>query len=201
LLGGELLHEPDKRHKNILRADQSLLLVIDVQERFRPHIPGFESLVSSICTLVQAARILQLPIVVSEQYAKGLGPTVSEIKSLQTDDSTGPLWASFEKNCFSALGCNGLKQHLELRGRKQIIVCGIETHVCVNQTVHDLLLAGYQPHVVVDALASRAEINKKIGLVKMLSSGALPATVEMVLFEMLVEAGTANFKQIQSLVK
>ena len=151
-----------------------------------------------ICTLARAAQTLDLPVIVTEQYTRGLGPTVAEIKNLETG---GKAWKYFEKNCFSAASADGFGEYLHNLGRRQIIVCGIETHVCVNQTVHELLHQGYQVHVVEDAVASRARANKETGLKKMYAAGALPATVEMVLFEMLVEAGTPNFKQVQSLVK
>jgi len=186
------------RHKNLLNADDCLLVVIDVQERFRPHIDQFDQLLTSITTLVKASSTLALPLVISQQYTRGLGPTVDEIKDLEP---AGGSWRYFEKNCFSACGAEGFSEHLSKLGRRQIVVCGIETHVCVNQTVHELLHLGYQTHVVVDAVASRTAANKKIGLKKMFAAGALPSTVEMVLFEMLVEAGTANFKQVQGLVK
>ncbi|MBS1993076.1 MAG: hydrolase [Cyanobacteria bacterium SZAS LIN-3] len=191
------MSELETRHKNILNAANSVLLVIDVQERFRPHIEGFSGLTAAIVTLVKGCDALAVPVIVSEQYTKGLGPTVNEIKKLE---SAAP-WHYFEKNCFSTVGADGFLSCLKKLGRSQIIVCGIETHVCVNQTVHGLLELGYQPHIVVDAVASRSEINKKIGLEKMIGSGAQPTTVEMALFEMLVEAGTAKFKEVQSLVK
>jgi nicotinamidase-related amidase len=186
------------RHKNLLDAQNCLLVVIDVQERFRPHIDQYEELVANICTLVRAAETLLLPLVVTEQYTRGLGPTVSEIKNLETSERP---WRYFEKNCFSAASVDGFTDHLTGLSRRQILVCGIEAHVCVNQTVHELLHLGYQTHVLVDAVASRTAANKEVALKKMFAAGALPATVEMVLFEMLVTAGTADFKQVQSLVK
>ncbi len=189
---------PGTRHKNLLNADTSLLVVIDIQERFRPHIDHVEELVTNVCTLVRAAETLAVPVVVSEQYVKGLGPTVAEIKELEQGEKP---WKYFEKNCFSAASADGFAQYLSALGRSQIIVCGIEAHVCVNQTVHELLHLGYQVHVVVDAVASRTAANKKAGLKKMFASGAIAASVEMVLFEMLVEAGTTNFKQVQALTK
>jgi nicotinamidase-related amidase len=190
------MDEHRTRHKNLLNAHSSLLVVIDVQERFRPHIEQFELLVANVSTLVKAAETLAIPVVVTEQYTKGLGPTVGEIKSLER-----PSWRYFEKNCFSAAAAEGFIEHLTNLGRRQIVICGIEAHVCVNQTVHELLHLGYQTHVVVDAVASRTAANKETALKKMFASGAVPATVEMTLFEMLIEAGTADFKQVQSLVK
>jgi len=190
--------ELETRHKNLLDASNSVLLIVDVQERFRPHIEGYSALVAATVTLVKACETLAVPIIVSEQYTKGLGPTVDEIK--KSEGSSAP-WHYFEKNCFSAVGASGFEDCLVKLGRKQIIVCGIETHVCVNQTVHGLLARGFEPHVVVDAVASRSATNKEIGLQKMFASGAHPTTVEMALFEMLVEAGTVKFKEVQSLVK
>ncbi len=185
------------RHKNLVNAERALLLVIDVQERFREHIDQFSQVAAKIAILVESAHILDLPVVVTEQYTKGLGVTVAEI----AEKLAAKPAKTFEKMCFSASGAKGFDKHLEKLGRQQIIVCGIETHVCVNQSVHDLLKKGYDVHLVTDALGSRAPENKAIGLAKMYAAGALPTTVEMCLFEMLVESGTDKFKAVQKLVK
>lgn len=182
------------KSKLLDRAD-AVLLVIDVQERFREHIADFDSMVRHVATLVKACRILAVPVLVTEQYAKGLGRTVPELLDLL---GTAPV---FEKNCFSVTGADGLPSHLDALQRKQIIVCGIETHVCVNQSVHQLIAAGYQVHLVEEALGARVEHNKRIGLAKMYQSGAQPSSVEMALFEMLKQSGSDEFKAIQSLVK
>lgn len=174
-----------------------MLLVIDVQERFREHIDQFAHVAAKIAVLVESAHILGLPVVVTQQYTSGLGPTVPEIAEKL---AVKPV-QMFEKMSFSASGAKGFDKHLEKLDRKQIIVCGIETHVCVNQSVHDLLKKGYVVHLVTDALGSRAAENKAAGLAKMYAAGALPSTVEMCLFEMLVESGTENFKAVQKLVK
>ena len=185
-----------ERHKNILDAEQAVLLVIDVQERFASHIVDFEKMVANIAVLVEAAALLAVPVVVTEQYRKGLGETVAPIKEkLQADV------VIFEKSCFSATGSPEVVSHLAKLGRKQVIVCGIETHVCVNQSVHDLLLLDYQLHLVTDALSSRTLDNKSVGLAKMYAAGALPTSVECCLFEMLVQSGTERFKAVQKLVK
>jgi nicotinamidase-related amidase len=186
------------RHKNILEVGNTLLVVVDVQERFRGHIDKYEALIAQVVTLVRALKILAVPVVITEQYPQGLGPTVTEIKNIE---AAGQSPAYFEKNYFSAAQAADFVDYLEKSGRKQIIVCGIETHVCVSQTVHDLLCRGYQTHVVVDAVASRNVLDRETGLEKMFASGSLPTTVEMVLFELLVRSGTADFKQVQSLVK
>jgi len=184
-----------KRHPNILASTNAILLVIDVQEAFRKYIPDFNELTKGIVTLVEGAKLLDVPVVVTEQYSKGLGHTVEEIAGVLQSHET------FEKNCFSCCGSESFMNYLGKSGRRQIIVAGIEAHVCVNQTVHDLIAHDYQVHLVVDAISSRYAGNKKIGVKKMLSAGAVPSTVEMALFEMLVNSGTDAFKAVQKLVK
>jgi nicotinamidase-related amidase len=183
------------RHKNILTASDAVLLIIDVQEAFRKYIPEFDLMTKNITTLIKGAQILNVPIVVTEQYPKGLGKTVEELFS-----AFGTV-TSFEKNCFSCCGLEEFSDRLKQLGRKQVIVSGIEAHVCVNQTVHDLLHNGYESHLIVDAVYSRSPLNKEIALQKMFMAGAIPSTVECALFEMLVASGTAEFKVVQSLVK
>jgi nicotinamidase-related amidase len=197
------------RHQNILDVEHALLVVVDVQERFRGHIDQYDNLIGSVATLVRGVERLAVPVLVTEQYPRGLGKTVKEISGIEAPDSVSSehlrevLEARrfFEKDHFSAAVAGDFLDTLKAHGRNQIIVCGIEAHVCVNQTVHDLLNLGYQVHVVVDAVASRTPVNKENGLAKMFASGAIPATVEMVLFELLVRSGTAQFKQVQCLVK
>ena len=184
------------RHNNLLDANRAVLLIIDVQERFREHIFEFDKLTSAIGTLAEAAALLKVPVVVTEQYRRGLGETVSEIAGKLPAGT-----AVFEKMCFSTCGAPDFNKHLEDLKRKQVLVCGIETHVCVNQSVHDLLKNGYEVHLAEDALGSRSPDNKKIGLAKMHLAGALPSSVETSLFEMLVQSGTETFKAVQKLVK
>jgi isochorismate hydrolase len=183
------------RHSKILTQEQALLLIIDVQEGFRTYLPNTAELIKNIGTLAQGCRILDVPILVTEQYPKGLGKTLSEIVQHLGEQQT------FDKNCFSCCGSAEFMQALKATGRRQIIVTGIEAHVCVNQTVHDLLAADFVVHIVVDAISSRSSINKEVGMQKMLASGAVPSTVEMALFEMLVQSGTETFKAVQRLVK
>ena len=183
------------RHPRILEADRAILLVIDVQEKFKNHIFEFSDLCKNIVTLIKAADILNVPVVVTEQYPKGLGATVDEIKSHLTE------YELFEKDCFSSFGVKELADWLESSGRKQVIVCGIETHVCVSQTAHDLMFNGYDVHLVCDAVSSRFEKNKEIGIKKIVTAGGVPTCVEAALFEMLVASGTDTFKEVQKLVK
>lgn len=195
------------RHPNLLDSKQALLLIVDIQESFRKVLPDLDELISGITTLAKAAKILQLPTVVTEQYPKGLGKTLEEITSCLGQSK------SFAKTSFSCAGAHShadeldlnsaqtFMDYLESTGRKQIIVCGMETHVCVSQTVHDLLQYGYQMHVVADAVSSRFFKNKEIGLQKMLAAGAIITSVETALFEMLGNSDVVSFKAIQQLVK
>ncbi len=183
------------RHSRILNRDEAVLFIIDVQESFRKVLRDFAELTRNISVLIEAMKILNVPIVVTEQYPRGLGHTVEELTAML------PPHQIFEKNCFSSAAIPELLDWLKQSGKRQIILSGIETHVCVNQTAHDLLYHGYDVHLISDAVTSRIASNKAIGIQKIIGSGAVPSSVETALFEMLVEAGTAQFKEIQKLVK
>jgi nicotinamidase-related amidase len=179
----------------LLERDRAALVVVDVQQGFRPYA-SFESVARACATLLAAARILGLPTLVSEQYPKGLGESAPEL-GLQDEPR-------IEKTVFSAVRAEGF----DLRGAGtdrgavgQAIVCGIETHVCVSQTVHDLLADGIEVHIPADAVGSRHELDYECGLERMIGAGAVLSTVEMALFELLERAGTPEFKAIQALIK
>jgi nicotinamidase-related amidase len=172
----------------LLARDRATLVVVDVQEGFRPY-ERFAEVAGACATLLRAARILALPRMVTEQYPKGLGATAPEV-GLQDER---PL----EKTVFSAARAEGF----ETGGRDQAIVCGIETHVCVSQTVHDLLGRGLEVHVPADAVGSRHRIDYERGLERMQAAGAVVSTVEAVLFELLGRAGTPEFKDVQRLIR
>jgi nicotinamidase-related amidase len=177
-----------------LDRGRAALAVIDVQEAFRPAVLDFDRVAGNVGVLVQGARILGLPVIVTEQYPKGLGHTVPEVA--EHLDGISPL----EKTSFSAVGADGFPAALA-EVRDQVVVCGIESHVCVNQTAEDLLAAGREVHVVGDAVTSRTAANRDLGLHKMEQSGATLTSVETALFELLREAGTPEFKEIQRLIK
>jgi nicotinamidase-related amidase len=171
----------------LLVRDRAALVVVDVQEGFRAY-PVFAGVAAACAKLVQAARILELPAIVSEQYPKGLGPSAPEL-----DLHDEPR---IEKTVFSAVRADGF----DLDGAEQAIVCGIEAHVCVSQTVHDLLAEGIEVHVPADAVGSRHDIDYQRGLERMERAGAVVTTVEAALFEMLERAGTPEFKAVQKLI-
>jgi len=171
----------------LLARDRAALVVVDVQEGFRPYA-SFVGVAQSCAKLVQAARILEVPALVSEQYPKGLGHTAPEV-GIEDEPR-------IEKTVFSAARA----ERFDLAGRDQAIVCGIETHVCVSQTVHDLLEDGIEVHVPADAVGSRHAIDYERGLQRMERAGAVVSTVEAALFELLERAGTPEFKAVQKLI-
>lgn len=169
---------------------RTALVVIDVQEAFAKAVERFDEVAAQTAILVRGARTLGLPLLVTEQYPRGLGDTVPEVREALGDVPRLP------KTVFSAARAEGF----DLAGRDQALVCGIETHVCVNQTVHDLLAGGVEVHVAIDAVGSRTAANRELGLRKMEESGAILTSVETALFELLGAAGTDEFKTIQKLV-
>jgi len=172
---------------SLLVRERAALVVVDVQEAFRQYA-SFERVAAASAQLLQGARILEVPAIVSEQYPKGLGHTAPEVGL----EGEKPL----EKTVFSAVRA----EDFDLRGRDQAIVCGIETHVCVSQTVHDLLDRGVEVHVPADAVGSRHAIDYERGLERMERAGAVVSTVEAALFELLERAGTPEFKAVQKLI-
>ncbi len=184
------------RHPDLLGRDDTGLVVVDVQEGFRPVIDQFDTVVANCRILVAGFGILGAPVLVTEQYPKGLGHTVTEIAEVLPDGA--PV---AEKLRFSACGVEAFEDALAATGRKRWVVCGIEAHVCVNQTVHDLLARGHGVYVAGDAVSSRTVENRRLGLEKAVGAGARLTSAEMALFEMLEQAGGAEFKQISALVR
>jgi nicotinamidase-related amidase len=174
-----------------LSPERTTLVVIDVQEGFRKAIPEFDRVAKATATLIEGAEAIGIPIVVTEQYPKGLGETVPEVAE-HLPEGAEPL----EKVVFSASEAEGF----DLGGRDQALICGIETHVCVNQTALALLDAGVAVQIAEDAVGSRFEENKRVGLQKMEKAGAVLTTVETALFELLGRAGTDEFKLVQRLI-
>jgi nicotinamidase-related amidase len=174
-----------------LERDRTTLVVVDVQEAFRRAIPDFERIAKATATLIEGAEAIGIPIVISEQYPKGLGETVPEVAE-HLPDGVEPL----EKVVFAASEAEGF----DLEGRDQVLLCGIETHVCVNQTALDLLASGVEVQVAEDAVGSRSDQNRRVGLHKMEGAGAVITSVETALFELLGRASTDEFKRVQRLI-
>jgi len=183
-------------HSKVLDAARTALLVVDVQEAFRGAICDFASVVSRIPVVIRGFQTLERPIFVTEQYPKGLGRTAREIASTLPAE-----FEYLEKSAFSSCGAAHLLENLRTSGITQVVLCGLETHVCVNQTAHDLLHLGFDVHLLTDCVASRFDRDKTAGLSKMFSSGVVPSSVEMALFEMMRDASHEKFKEVQGLVK
>lgn len=183
------------RHERVLDREQSLLLVIDLQESYRGKLHREDSVIATSRRMIEAAGILGIPVVVTEQYPKGLGRTRAEIAEKLPPGST-----VVEKTSFSVLGAPALVERPETLARSQVVVIGIETHVCVNQTVHDLLARGHRVHAVRDAVTSRFALEDQTGWAKIVGSGVVPTTSECALFEWLGDAKAAEFKAIHKLV-
>ncbi len=177
---------------SLLKRDRAALVVVDVQEGFRPAVERFDDVVAQTVKLVRGARELGVPVIVTEQYPKGLGATVPEI----ADHLLG-VGDPIEKTVFSAARAEGF----DLLGRGQAMVVGIEAHVCVSQTAHDLMADGIDVHIVADAVSSRAPEDRDRALARLERSGATVTTTEAALFELLERAGSPEFKFIQGLVK
>ena len=174
------------------RGDTALL-VVDVQERLTPLIAGSARVVWNVRRLLDAAGILGLPVIGTEQYPKGLGRTVPELAQR--------LGTLPPKLSFSAGGCPNLLDPLQARGIHKVLVCGIETHVCIQQTVLDLLADGWNVFVAIDAVGSRFEIDHRAALDRMDSAGATLTTTEAAMFEWCEAAGTPEFKEISRLAR
>ncbi len=184
------------RHENVLAPDNAVVVVVDLQDAFRQPIFEFDEIVARTAVVVQAAKLLNLPVLVTEQYPQKLGATVPQIQSVLPEGV-----AIVDKTAFSCCGASIFMEQLERLRRRQVVLCGIETHVCMSQTAHDLLARGYQVHVLEDCASSRTPQNREIGLAKMRRSGALPSSSEMALFELMVDSKHEQFRAISKLLK
>jgi nicotinamidase-related amidase len=180
-----------------LEAEQCALVVVDIQEKLLPPIFQKEQLVRNSQLLIRAAGILKIPALVSTQYSKGLGPTVPEIASLLLENE------AIDKQLFSCFGsdvfCTLLKR---LPGnRNTLLLCGMETHICVMQTALAALREGYLVHVASDAVGSRSEWNWKVGLDRMRAAGAVISTTEMMIYELMRSSGSPAFRELLPYLK
>lgn len=184
------------RHPALLERERAGLIVVDVQEAFRPVIDRFDQVVANCGLLAEGFGVLGRPVLVTEQYPNGLGHTVPELAERLPEGAR-----LVEKTRFSAFGVSAFDEAIAESGAQSWVVAGIEAHVCVNQTVHDLLQFGFQVQVAADAVSSRTPTNRELGMAKMTAAGAGTTSAEMALFEMLEEAGSDEFKQISRLVR
>ena len=185
---------PANTHPQILRADDAVLVVVDMQEPFLRSLFEVERVLHNVCTLLEGMSVLGVPVIASTQYAERMGSVVPEVKERLGDA------AVLDKMAFSCWD-EPFRQEIRRLNRKQILLCGVESHICVSQTAHDLIAAGYQVHLVEEAVSSRSEANARVGVAKMRQSGVVPASVESAFYEMLGRAGTPAFREILKLIK
>ncbi len=179
----------------LIRRDDSLLLVVDIQEKLAPAIHGNERVTANSVRLLQAAAQLQVPAFVSEQYVRGLGPSVASIRA------AGAAAQFFEKTHFSCAAEPGVVERLQASGRRQAILTGTETHVCVLQTALGLRAAGFEVFLVADAASSRTPENRQAAIDRLRAAGVGIVTTEMVLFEWLHRAATDEFRALLPLIR
>jgi nicotinamidase-related amidase len=179
----------------MLEIRNCCLVVVDVQGKLAQLMTDRETLFKNIRILIQAAKILDIPILWCQQAPEALGPTVPEIAGLLA--GIEPI----NKACFTCCGEKRFSVQLDALGREQVLLCGIETHVCIYQTAMDLMQDGRQVTVIADAVSSRTEQNRQIALARLTAEGAHVSSTEMVLFELLKTAGHSQFRQIAQLVK
>jgi len=179
----------------VLERDKSCLLIVDVQERLTPVMSDPRRVLHNCVLLMRAAQRLEIPIVVTEQYPKGLGPTMVDLRPYI------PAEGAMPKLHFSAAADEAILERLQGLGRSQIVIAGIETHVCVLQTALDLKAKGYESMVAADACASRRIESEKMGWSRMRQCGVELLSLEMALFEWMRKAGTPEFKELSALIK
>jgi len=175
-----------------IQREDAVLVVVDVQEILMKQMNQgvAEKVIRNIQTLLAFAKKMAIPVLITEQYPKGLGPTISEIKT-----ELGPI-LPIEKISFSCCGAKTFNVKLDQTGRRQVILVGIETQVCVLQTADDLIQAGHKVHAVADAICSRRKLDWEIGLRWMEKKGAMISTTEIIAFQLLKEAGTEEFRAL-----
>jgi isochorismate hydrolase len=180
-----------------MEREEAVLIIVDVQDLLMKQMDQEvgEKVIRNIRTLIAFAKKMSIPILITEQYPKGLGKTVPEIKL--DHESLLPI----EKVSFSCCGVETFNNQLNQLTRKQVILTGIETHVCVLQTANDLIQKGYEVHVIADAICSRRKLDWEIGLRWMEKRGAMISTTEIIAFQLLKEAGTEEFRRLSKLLK
>jgi nicotinamidase-related amidase len=178
-----------------LERDAAVLLVVDLQTRLFPHIADRDRVEEQSIRMIRAARQLGLPTFISEQYREGLGPTLPSVMAAAAEATV------IEKLAFSVCGDPSADTKLAARGRQQVLLIGIEAHVCVQQTALDLLRRGLAPVVLADAVSSRRALDRDVAFDRMRQAGVIVTTVESVIFELTGEAGTELFKRILPIVR
>ncbi len=184
-----------ERHPDLANADDTILLVIDPQEKLVKMIHNREEVVATITRLLKFAAVFDIPVVLTEHYPQGLGYSVEEVREAL------PAYAPVIKRIFSCFGIPEFEEALIATGRKRLVVVGIETHICVCQTVHDALQRGYRVQVVADGAGTRKSMDHETALARMREAGAIITTSEALIYEVTCRADGEEFKKVLDLVK
>lgn len=187
-----------------LTKEDAILVLIDFQERIMPAMDGKEALEDAAARLVKGCRQLGLPALVTQQYTKGLGATIASIHQALTQELPAAGEGGYdpiEKTTFSAMRTPEFAERLKAAGRKTVILAGIESHVCVQQTVIDLMDSGYTVFVAADCVSSRKPLDRQMAESRMKAEGAVYTTMEAILFELCLGAKEPGFKEISTIVK
>ncbi len=183
------------RHPNVLNRDTSVLLVIDPQTAFTDVIASWDGCMKNCRLLIQSARELGIPVIPTTQNATRLGNIVPELAQ-----ALGPI-RSFDKLTFSCMADTFIADAIRGARRQQIVLCGIETHICIAQTALELQAVGYQPHVVADAVSARSELKHQLGLERLKANNIAPTSAEAVVYDWLGAAGTPEFRALLPFIK
>ena len=185
------------RHPGLLRAETSVLVVVDMQEKLIGAMTNRDALCAHVTLLIRAARVLGVPILATTQNAPRLGEIAPETREA-LGDAAAP---AINKLCFSCAGSPAFMAAMQETGRRQIVLCGVETHICVCQTAYDLLHAGFAVHVAADAVSSRTVEKHKLGMERIRDGGVLPCAAESAVYEWLGAAGTPAFREVLNWVR
>ncbi len=178
-----------------MKKEDTILLIVDIQEKFVSVIKNIDNVVSNVVKLIKAFNVIDVPIIVTEQYSNGLGSTVENIrKELKS-------YKPMEKIEFNCFGNTEFDKVIKNKNIKNIVLCGIESHICVTQTLIDGISKGYNIYLVKDAVSSRKESDLDIAIERAKQEGAKIASTEMIVFQLLKKAGTKEFKEIQKIIK
>ena len=183
------------RHNKLLSAERCVLLVVDIQDAFKAHIPDMERVVERSKVIIESAGLLEIPIVVTEQYPKGLGRTVEPLRKALGECEY------YDKITFSCLQDEKIKEAITDHQREQLLLVGIETHVCVAQTAYDAVAMGLRPYLAVDAVSSRRTKDNDVALERLRSEGCVLTTTEAAILEMTVSSRHPKFREISKLIK
>ena len=192
-------------NKLTLNRNDVVLVAIDFQVKLMANMHEKEKVEDTICRLVRGLRLFEIPMLVTQQYTKGIGPTTQAVTEAFTEKLTDTVketgFESIEKTSFSAMREPAFVSALKETGKKTVILTGMESHICVLQTAMDLIEAGYKVYGVLDCMASRTPENKELAKIRMMQAGVTMTSYEAVLFELANDAGNPNFKQVAAIVK